>query len=136
MSTADQGRARQALCFLAGVLRPDWDQPGIIAAVEALHRDRQPLGVIARATISAALTASTKTPGGIRARVNGGWDGDEGTQAATPTAPRLDSLRCGKCGGIKPEGDEKHAEHCGRVAAVPTAEFREARAAMKGASDE
>lgn len=134
MSTAaDQGRARSALTYLAQVLRPDWDPPGIIAAVEALHRDRQPLGLIARATISAALTPSTKTPGGIAARIRAGFDGAE-TPTATPTAPHVSSLRCDSCGGIKPEGDEEHARICARLSG-PTDSYREARAALAATTD-
>lgn len=94
MTATDQGRARQALAFLAQTLRPDWDPPGIVAAIEALHRDRQPLGVIAKATIAAALTPTTKTPGGISARIRDGWTGDEHVQPPTPTPDRLADMRC------------------------------------------
>jgi uncharacterized protein YwbE len=119
-NAADQGRARSALTYLAQVLRPDWDPPGIVAAVDRLHRDGQPLGLIARATISAALTPSTKTPGGIAARVRDGFDGAE-TPAATPTAPAMTTLRCGQCGFLTVRG-EIHT--CGRIADPPEGRAR------------
>jgi len=111
MSAAEQGRARQAIAYVAQTLRPDWGPAGITAAIEALYRDGQTLGIIARATVSAALTPSTKTPGGIAARIRDGFDGAE-TKPRTPTAPKLDDLRCRRCGGLKPEGDDAHREHC------------------------
>jgi uncharacterized protein YwbE len=110
MTTAEQQhRARQALAFVAGVLRPDWDSPGTIAVIESLHRDRQPLGVIAKATIDAALTTSTKTPGGIRARVRDGFDGSD-VRPATPDTSALQG-RCKRCGHLVVRGED-HPRHC------------------------
>lgn len=120
MNAADQGRARSALTYLAQVLRPDWDPPGIVAAVEALHRDRQPLGLIARATISAALTPSTKTPGGIAARIRDGFDGAE-TMPATPS--NSIAGKCPRCPAWTVPGD---GHQC--TPAEPTDAYRRARA--------
>ena len=108
MTAEQQHRARQALAFLAQILRPDWDPPGIHAAIEALHRDRQALGVIAKATISAALTPTTKTPGGIAARIRDGFDGSQ-AQPATPTPDRTHT--CDRCGSLTVPG-EPHDQHC------------------------
>lgn len=133
MSAADQGRARQALAFVAQTLRPDWDPPGIHAVIEALHRDRQTLGLIARATISAALTPSTRTPGGIAARIRDGFDGAE-THAGTPTPPKVGDMRCPHC-GMWVVRTEMHT--CGRIAdphegrALVQAELDAARAEIK-----
>lgn len=131
MTAETQHRARQALAFLAQTLRPDWDPPGIHAAIEALHRDRQALGVIAKATISAALTPTTKTPGGIAARIRDGFDGSN-AEPATPTQPRFADFRCRKCGFQATEPGHECGQRSG-----PTDEWRQARAALKvGATKE
>lgn len=111
MTADQQHRARQALAFVAQTLRPDWHPQGITAAIEQLHQDRQPLGVIAKATIAAALTSSTKTPGGIAARIRDGFDGSN-TMPATPSPRRLHT--CKRCGNYVTETD--HDAHCHRRA--------------------
>lgn len=107
MPTAtDLDRALSALAFLTKTLRPDWDHAGVTRVLDDLHRDRQPLGVIAKAAIAAALTPTTKTPAGIPARIAGGWTGDEHVQGATPTPPTAQELRCRRCGMVNTEGSD------------------------------
>lgn len=132
MTAEQQHRARQALAFVVGALRPDWDPPGTIAAIEALHRDRQPLGTVARAAIDAALTPTTKTPGGIAARIRDGFTGAADTAKATPTPPRVSHMRCTRCGFTVTEPDHK----CSPRADVETAREAvvRAKASIRGES--
>src|SRR5690606_24893959 len=56
-----------------------------------------------------------------------------GDNPETPTAPKLDTLRCDRCGGIKPEGDDEHARICARRVSADDAHrlADEARAAIR-----
>ena len=131
MTASTQETARQALTHLLAELRPDWDRPGIAAAVDQLHRDREPLGLIARAAIDAALTPSTKTPGGIAARIRDGFTGAAEPEKVTPTPPPLRT--CTRCGAYVTEPD--HEQDCARRASAETytAGAAAARAALHAA---
>lgn len=108
---ADQARARNNLAAILRTLRPDWDSPGIVAALEAAHRDRHPLGHIAAAAIDAALTPTTKTPGGIRSRLDNGWTGANAEPSQPPrrTARQYPQLvTCRTCGHVHTPSEPCH----------------------------
>lgn len=119
-SASDQSRARTDLGRVAATLRPDWDPVQIHAVIEAMHRDRHPLGVIALRTIEAAITPGTRTPAGIAARIA------DPITAAAPPSPA--TSRCPKCGFVVTVG-ESHS--CGRV--LDPDETRQAAARARAA---
>lgn len=105
------------LAAMAHALRPDWPVKSVATYLHATHAKRG-YRDLAVALAWVAADPSTKTP--KRLEENGPWwlaavAGDV-SRNATTTAPHIDSLRCSKCGAIKPEGDEKHREHCGKRA--------------------
>ena len=129
MSAATQETGRRALAHLLAVLRPDWDPPGIAAELDQLHRDRQPLGDVARAAIDAALTPTTRTPAGIGARLRDGFSGAEPAPRPTPTPSKVQT--CTRCGAYVTEPWADHEAVCSRRATAET--YRLGAAAARAA---
>lgn len=76
--TPDQGRA---LAYLVTGLRPDWQTPGVLAAIrEASTTTRDPAAVML-AAISAARVPTNKTPRVI-ALPGGHWPAPRGSEAS------------------------------------------------------
>jgi hypothetical protein len=100
-------------------LRPDWQAPGILAALEkAVQRpDRPDAWQTIIATARAAAEPTNRTPAVI-ALDGQHWRPAHPDEAAkvTPTAVPLEDVVCGHCGRLKAEGDIEHRKHCGRVA--------------------
>lgn len=97
----------------ANSLRPDWPSSSIVTLLtknlaERAYRD------VAVAMAWVATDPESKTP--ARILEQGPWwlATGHGDNPETPTAPKLDTLRCDRCGGIKPEGDSEHARICAR----------------------
>lgn len=110
-------------------LRPEWPASSVLTTITKNLADR-PYRDVAVALAWVAADETSKTP--ARVLGNGPWwvaaSGGASDSAATPTAPKLSALRCDRCGGIKPEGDEVHAAICARRSG-PTEEYQQMRAA-------
>jgi hypothetical protein len=79
MTTANP-RDLAALQHLVTRIRPDWDTPGVHAALQAANRAAWPLERIAAAAIDAATTPTTRTPAGIGDRLRNGWAANTAAQ--------------------------------------------------------
>ena len=103
------------IAAMASSLRPDWPQSSIVTLLTKHLADRAYRDVaVAMAWI--ATDPESKTP--ARLLEQGPWwlaaTAGASDTGQTPTAPKLDTLRCERRGGIKPEGDSEHARICAR----------------------
>lgn len=87
------------LAALVHATRPDWDAPGILAALSKLRT--RPLAVVAYAAIRAAETPTNRTPAVI-ALDGPHWRAPTPAQLPTPIPP----TKCPRCGCFArtPEG--------------------------------
>lgn len=107
------------LANLIGDVRPDWDGPGIAAALDQADRDRHAPFVIAAAAFDAAGDPTTRTPAGITARLRDGWgrsthgwSRDEIEKNRAPLPHGSDYPRCSRCRNELIGGETRETHQC------------------------
>lgn len=107
--TARDRQAIRALAFVTRHVRPAWDEPGVVAAIEGALHLGYPFSQVAGALVDSAASQDAKTPGALRSRLEHGWKSStDEPPTPIPNRPAL----CPRC-KRRSIGDHVCPDHVG-----------------------